>query len=152
MAQRVTGCPLRDVRPRHGVAKSALDNSLMEMMTHPGPARCDVCAFRGEDVVPRPFSVGVRILSSQAIGHARNAHALPCVAPKELVLHLEMSAQRIRADGGERRAPILSTLAVAHHDLLTVEIDILHPKLHAFEQPQATAIHDHRAEARWFRK
>src|ERR1041384_1108380 len=117
MAQRVTGCPLRDVRPRHGVAKSALDNSLMEMMTPPNAVRCDVCAFRGEHVVPRPLSVGVRILSSQTVRQARNAHTPACVAPKKVALRLEMSPQRFRANRGERRASILSILAVAHEDL-----------------------------------
>jgi hypothetical protein len=50
-------------------------------------------------------------------------------------------AQGWHQAGRQHRHPILEALAVAHENLATLEIDILHPQAQAFHDAQTSAIH-----------
>ena len=42
--------------------------------------------------------------------------------------------------GRERRDPVLGALAIAHDDLVSLEVDVLHAQRERFKQPQARAV------------
>jgi len=116
-----------------------------------------------EDILPRPFACGIRILPRQ---RPRQVHfAVTC--SKVLVVQRLHPCQMTFQRGGERvgqhRHPVLETFPFAHEDLAARKVDILHPQtqtLHdahagAVEQPQdqaGGALDEHQQALDFFRR
>jgi drug/metabolite transporter (DMT)-like permease len=126
----------------HGQLECALHRLIGHMLpAYHARARVDRKLHRGKNILPGPFPSGIRILAIERIGQPDLA------MPGRQVLAVEFGdadhviAQGWHHAGRQHRHPILEALAVAHENLATLEIDILHPQAQAFHDAQTSAIH-----------
>jgi hypothetical protein len=59
----------------------------------------------------------------------------------------EVFAHRLDERLREHRHAVLRALALSHHELVTVEVDVLHAQLQAFRKPQSRAIEQARHQS-----
>jgi len=101
----------------------------------------------GEYPLPWPLATGVRVLAPQS---QRQFHPAGAVTKIHLVLlldHREVPGQFGFHNGRQHGHSILVPLATADGQLVPREVDILHPEVRAFEQPQAGAVEEHGHQA-----
>src|SRR5438046_1844921 len=102
----------------------------------------------GEHPLPRPLPSRVRVLPAEAAWQLDPAGAAGDIALVETSHALEVAPQRLPDDPGEDRDPVLVALAGPHDDVARLEVDVLHAKPSALEQPQAGAVEKARHELR----
>src|SRR5512145_3025034 len=86
--------------------------------------------------LPGPLTAAVGVLASQRPWKLHPARPLPEISVVLFLDEFKMPSQIAPDDGRKRRGPVLVALAGAHHELMTLEIDVLHPESRAFEQTQ----------------
>src|SRR5437773_2366306 len=82
----------------------------------------------------------VRVLPAEAAWQLDPAGAAGDIALVETSHALEVVPQRLPEDPGEDRDPVLVALAGPDDDAACLEVDVLHAKPGALEQPQAGAV------------
>src|SRR5512142_2255643 len=98
----------------------------MQVVT-PAPAiTVDEGAPGRKHILPAPVCIDRWILPRQGGRDPGRSDSRPHVVRELDTALVERSPEIGETDLGERRAPVLATLATAHHDLATVEVDILH--------------------------
>src|SRR5262245_9198654 len=102
-----------------------------------------VRARGGKDPLPAPVAAGVPVLAAprgwkfHPAGSLRDVHAMHAGDA------IEMATQRFAHRLGQDRRPVAVALAGTHDQLATVEVDVLHTELRAFEQTEARTVQQH---------
>src|SRR6266404_4127219 len=141
VAEGVAPCGLRDARRAYSVADGALEDGFVEMMAPVLPGLViTVQPGGGEHPLPRPLPSRVRVLPAEAAWQLDPAGAAGDVALVKTSHALEVAPQRLPDNPGEDRDPVLVALAGPDDDVACLEVDVLHAKPGALEQPQAGAV------------
>jgi len=98
--------------------------------------------------LPDPLAAGVRALAGQGPGEFHPAGSVLEVALVLSLDRIEMGGEIRPHHTREHGHPVLVTLAAPDDDLVSREIDILHPEAGALEQPEAGAVEQQGHEAR----
>jgi hypothetical protein len=134
MARRRTG----DAGGSGSVLDRPLENGFVKMMPPPLASHLvHVEPCRGKRPLPPPFTGSVGVLRSQ---RARQRDAPPSGGHVRLVLRLharEMIEKHFLHRGRQHRHSVLTALAVSNRQLAAIEVEILHAKLGALEQPES---------------
>ena len=124
---------------------SRLDGLLQPALVKMMPPQCIRARIFGEsirwkDILPAPLAAGIRILAVECEGEIDRAitalkiRGVPAL--DELQLELKWRGQPLR----QHRHTIFLTFAIAHCQLITVEIQVFHTQPDTLHQPQAAAI------------
>jgi hypothetical protein len=98
------------------------------------PPRC------WKHVLPAERTFGISVLARQC---ARKRHRAETDLQVARVRHaglFDLCLQSVPQGSRQYGPAILPALALAHHDLAAIEVDILDPQAQAFHQPQAAAV------------
>ena len=95
-----------------------------------------------EDPLPAPFGGGVGILAVQGVWHLNAPPSFGQVPTMNRLDLPEVILQRDTKRFGQHGDPVFGPFAVADHDLLSGEVDVLYAQTQTFHQPKAGAIHE----------
>ena len=141
MAQRVRGHWLVEAGLARGAAHRRLQHLLVDVVASAHASERIQRNARGrKQVLPSRLGRRVGILACQRVGQVHPAQPtgqVACMQPPHLgPLPDQVLAQRRR----QHRHPVLSPLAVAHRQLVALQVHVLEPQPHTFHQPQPAAV------------
>src|SRR5262245_12526005 len=99
-----------------------------------------VVAGGGKDPLPAPFAAGVRVLLRECVRQLDPTGASGEVQIMELARGFDVRGEGGLDCCGKHGTAIPAALALAHDDLVTREVDVLHTEAAAFEQSDARAV------------
>ncbi len=130
MPKHMARHPLADLRDRRRLCNRPLHGGLVQAVpARRPPSRVATNARRREHELPPPLRWRVRILARQRI---RQHH--PAITSREVALVqapdlVQLPHQCVYRYHRQRHRSILGPLAVPHHDLSPIEVDVLHPQV-----------------------
>src|SRR5437867_7736212 len=149
VTEGVAGRWLRDPRSADRVFHRSLEHGLMEMVTATLAGLGVHVKTRGRKYpLPPQFAPGVRVLAYQRARQLDPGRAAPEIGLVRFSDALDVTHQGRFDRGGEHRHPVLPSLAVADHDLVCCEIDVLYTQAAALEQTQPGTVEQHGHEPR----
>jgi len=101
----------------------------------------------GEEPLPGPCAGCRAELAVERVGERSAAVAGSEVAAVECAERMQMSLERRLERGGQSGQAIASALALAHAELVTAPVEILHTQPQALDEPQADAVERRRDQA-----
>ena len=139
--ERVAAGGLRDASALHGHAHGALEHGFVQMVAPTPAARgVGVEPRRREHPLPADLIGRPRVLALQGKRQFDAAGSVGEIAGVLGPHSLKLCGKRRHEPQRKHGHPIPGALAVAHHDLAALQIDVLHPQPAAFEQPQPGAV------------
>src|SRR3990170_4515471 len=103
----------------------------------------DILPRSREHPLPRPLSIRTRIFPVEPIRKFNVAAAFAQILFVPCLDLLKMKFQTILYGRGQDGHPGLAPLPLPDDDLSVSEIDVLHAKLQAFQEPETRAVHEH---------
>ena len=94
----------------------------------------------GEDVLPSPILVGVRVLADQGVGEIHLSIALRQILSMDHLHAYKVFFQGLYEHFGERRDTVLVSLAATHREGLHLQVHVLNPESEALRDAQARAV------------
>lgn len=141
MPEGVAAGLLRDAGGEDGLLDRALEYGFVKMMAATlARSAVRVEAGGGEDPLPGPLSAGPSIFLDERVGERHVAGALGQVL---LVLEthpFEVAGEVLVNEIGQEGDSVFAALAGSDDDLTSVEIDVLHSEVGAFEQAKPCAM------------
>jgi len=141
----MTGHPFRDAGGTSSAADGALQGGRADVRApHEARIRRGYQARRREQVLPAELGAqggGGPYARRCNVGRAEpGLHVAQVEHPDTLDMLLQRLAQRLGQDG----SPVARPFAIAHHDLLLLEVQIANPQVQALRQAQPAAIQQSR--------
>ena len=141
MAEGVTGDAFGEAQKLDGFSNDLLDGSLTEMMSPHQPGVGVGRASRGrKDILPAPFSTGIRVFLGQGMGQVNTAIPGLEVFLVEQFDPLQMGLQGSSDLLREYGAPVFVPFALVDDELILGKINIFDPQAEGFHKPEAAAI------------
>jgi hypothetical protein len=139
--QCVGGGMLADLGLGDGASDGSLQDGFVHVVALPLPClMVDVVVAGGEEPLPGPVPTGPGILSIKRVWQRNGASARGKVG-FVLFAHLrQMHLEGRIPSSRQHRDPILSALAIADGQLMSVEVQILHPQFGALQYAKARAV------------
>ncbi len=99
-----------------------------------------VVGRRRKDVLPSPLAGGIDVLANKRIGERRAPKAMAEILPVLAADSFEVIEQLLLAGRRQHGHAVLASLAITHHDLQALEVDVLDPHVESLEQPQSGTV------------
>jgi hypothetical protein len=141
VAQRVAGRPFREPRGSHGGREAALQDVGVDVAApEQAGRRVGAQAAGREDPALAP-------VGDPPAGPGSSRRAVGAVAAVQGEDAVEVGAERLEEAHGQEGDPVSSALAVADHDLPSVEVDVADLEAAALSQPQPGPVEEGHHEA-----
>ena len=141
VSERMRADPLADSRLTDGLGNGFVDGAGVEVVAASlAGARVSGPMTGGEDVLPSPILVGVRVLARQDVREIHVPIALLQNPFMDQLHPLTVFFQWLYELLGERRDTVFVSLAVAHREGLHLQVDVLDPESKTLGDAQAGAV------------